>query len=165
MSDMLRAFFTGVEDFAKKMKEHSIASTDQSSETKELVKKVEGLTERVDKLLNLFESKLGTAIEVSPVKGKRMMDIKKRIHDIIEKHPKGIRPPQIARILGTKVQNLYPHLKAAVTNKTIIKDKTGTYSPVKSQEKPPVKSQEKPPVKSREKPPAKLKGKTSRKKK
>ena len=149
MSDMLRAFFTGVEDFAKKMKEHSIASTDQSSETKELVKKVEGLTERVDKLLNLFESKLGTAIEVSPVKGKRMMDIKKRIHDIIEKHPKGIRPPQIARILSTKVQNLYPHLKAAVINKTIIKDKTGTYSPVKSQEKPP----------------AKLKGKTSRKKK
>jgi hypothetical protein len=157
MSDMLKAFFTGVEDFAKKMKEHSIATTSHSSETKELVKKVEGLTERVDKLLNLFESKLGTAIEVSPVKGKRMMDIKRRIHDIIEKHPKGIRPPQIARILSTKVQNLYPHLKAAVINKTIIKDKTGTYSPVKPQGKPPVKSQEKPP--------AKLKGKTSRKKK
>jgi len=149
MSDMLRAFFTGVEDFAKKMKEHSIASTAQSSETKELAKKVVGLTERVDKLLNLFESKLGMAIEVSPVKGKRMMDVKKRIHDIIEKHPKGVRPPQIARILGTKVQNLYPHLKAAVTNKTIIKAKTGTYLPVKSQEKPP----------------AKLKGKTSKKEK
>lgn len=149
MSDMLRAFFTGVEDFAKKMKEHSIASNAQSSETKELAKKVVVLTERVDKLLNLCESKLETAIEASPVKGKRMMDVKKRIHDIIEKHTKGVRPPQIARILGTKVQNLYPHLKAAVTNKTIIKDKTGTYLPVKSQEKPP----------------AKLKRKTSKKKK
>ncbi len=139
MSDMMRAFFTGVEDFAKKMKEHSIASSGESSEYKELVKRVIILTERTDKLLNLLESKLGTAIEVSPVKGKRMMDIKKRIHDIITKSPKGVRPPQIARTLGTKVQNLYPHLKAAVTQQTIIKSKTGSYFPAKQKENKPVK--------------------------
>ena len=139
MSDMMRAFFTGVEDFAKKMKEHSIASSGESAEYKELVKRVIILTEKTDKLLNLLESKLGTAIEVSPVKGKRMMDIKKRIHDIITKNPKGIRPPQIARTLGTKVQNLYPHLKAAVIQKTITKSKTGSYFPVKQKEKKPVK--------------------------
>ena len=131
MSDMLKAFFTGIEDFAKKMKEHSIASNEQSLENKELIIKVVKLTERVDKLLNLIEVKLGTAIQVTPEKSKRMMNIKKRILDIINENPKGIRPPQIARALETKVQNLYPHLKMAVTNKTIIKDKTGNYFPVK----------------------------------
>ncbi|MBN2288693.1 MAG: hypothetical protein JXQ83_05125 [Candidatus Glassbacteria bacterium] len=141
MSDMLKAFFTGVEDFAKKMKEHSLESSEQSSGSQELVKKVALLTDRVDKLLNLLEGKLGTAIKVAPVKGKRMMDIKKRIDDIIAENPKGIRPPQIAKTLGTKVQNLYPHLKAAVSNKRIIKDKTGTYFPLKPKEKKPEKTQ------------------------
>jgi hypothetical protein len=131
MSDMLNAFFTGVEDFAKKMKEHSIASDEQTLKNKELTENVVKLTERVDKLLNLIEGNLGTAIQVAPEKSKRMMNIKKRILDIINENPKGVRPPQIARALGTKVQNLYPHLKTAVTNNTIKKDETGTYFPAK----------------------------------
>ena len=135
MSDMFKAFFSGIEDFAKKMKEHSMVSSAQSTENKELLIQVVGLTERVDKLLNILESQLGKAIEVSPVKSKRMMDVKKRIHDIINDNPDGIRPPQIARILGTKVQNLYPHLKTAVLNKPILKDKDGNYFPVKPKEK------------------------------
>ena len=136
MSDMLNTFFSGMEDFAKKMKEQTATSAEHSSDTKEILKRVSALTERVDRLLDLLESKLGTAIQVTPVKSKRMMDIKKRIQDVINDNPKGIRPPRIARILETKVQNLYPHLKAAVLNKTIIKDKTGTYLPAKPAPKP-----------------------------
>jgi len=135
MSDMLKAFFSGIEDFAKKMKEYSVVSSALSSENKELRIQIIGLSERVDKLLNILESCLGTTIEVFPAKRKRMMDVKKRIHDIIKNNPDGIRPPEIARSLGTRVQNLYPHFKAAMLSKSIFKDKAGNYFPVQPEEK------------------------------
>ena len=131
MSDFLQVFLSGVEEFARTMKEHTSASEEQSANQKELIKKVKTLTEKVDILVKILEEQLGTNIQVAPAKGKRMMDIKKRIHDVIAKHLEGIRPPQMARIIGTRVQNLYPHLKAAVQNKTIHKDETGTYFIIK----------------------------------
>jgi len=130
MSELLHVFFTGVEEFARTMKEHTIIG-EQSPSQKELDMKVAKLTESVEKLVNIIEEKLGTSIQITPDKGKRMMDIKKRINDVVKQHPKGIRPPQIARIIGTRVQNLYPHLKDAVQNKTIHKDDTGTYFMIK----------------------------------
>ncbi|MEA1996095.1 MAG: hypothetical protein U9N45_00570 [Gemmatimonadota bacterium] len=132
MSDLMKVFFSGVEEFAKTMQEHSISSTGNAPGNSELIKKVTALTERVEKLLFILEEKLGTAIEVKPAKGKRMMDIKKRIHDIIRKHPEGVRPPQLARILDTKVQNLYPHLKQSVQKKQIIKSPDGSYCPARA---------------------------------
>jgi len=131
MSDFLQVFLTGVEEFARTMKEQTSASEEQSASQKELIEKMKSLTEKVDRLVKILDEQLGTNIQVAPAKGKRMMDIKKRIHDIITQHPKGIRPPQIALTIGTRVQNLYPHLKAAVQNKTIHKDKTGTYFMIK----------------------------------
>lgn len=131
MSDFLQVFLSGVEEFARTMKEHTSANEEQSANQKELIKKVESLTEKVDLLVKILEEQLGTNIQVAPAKGKRMMDIKKRIHDVLAKHLEGIRPPQMARIIGTRVQNLYPHLKAAVQSKTIHKDETGTYFRIK----------------------------------
>ena len=132
MSDFLQVFLTGVEEFAKTMKEHTSASEQQSASEKELIEKVKDLTEKVDRLVTILEEELGTNIQVAPAKGKRMMDIKKRINDVITEHPEGIRPPQIAGIIGTRVQNLYSHLKAAVQNKKIHKDETGTYFMIKA---------------------------------
>ena len=132
MADLLQVFLTGVEEVARTMKEHTTASAEQSSSQKELIEKVGNLTEKVDRLVNMLDEELGTNIQIAPAKGKRMMDIKKRIHDVIEQQPEGIRPPQIARIIGTRVQNLYPHLKTAVLNKTIIKNESGTYSLIKA---------------------------------
>ena len=131
MSDFLQVFLTGVEEFAKTMKEHTSASVEQSASEKELIEKVKDLTERADRLVKILEEELGSNIQVAPAKGKRMMDVKKRIHDVITEHPEGVRPPQIARIIGTRVQNLYPHLKAAVQNKKIHKDETGNYFLIK----------------------------------
>jgi len=131
MSDFLQVFLTGVEEFAKTMKEHTSASEQQSTSEKELIEKVKDLTEKVDRLVKILEEELGSNIQVAPAKGKRMMDIKKRINDVITEHPEGIRPPQIARIIGTRVQNLYPHLKTAMQNKKIHKNGTGTYFLVK----------------------------------
>jgi len=131
MANLMKVFFAGVEDFARMMKEHSEETSGQTAAERELIKKVEVLTSRVEKLINVLENKAGKEVEVSPVKSKRMMDIKKRIRRIIEQHPEGIRPPQIARILGTKVQNLYPHLKAEVQNNSIHKDSSGVYFPIK----------------------------------
>ncbi len=131
MADFLQVFLSGVEEFARTMKEHTSANEEQSANQKELTKKVESLTEKVDMLVKILEEQLGTNIQVAPAKGKRMMDIKKRIQDVLAKHLEGIRPPQMARIIGTRVQNLYPHLKAAVQSKTIHKDETGTYFRIK----------------------------------
>jgi len=131
MSDLLQVFLTGVEEFARTMKEHTSASIEQSAHQKEIIQKVKELTEKVDRLVKILEEELGRNIQLTPAKGKRMMDIKKRIHDVIARHPEGIRPPQIARIIDTRVQNLYPHLKAAVLNKKIHKDETGTYFLIK----------------------------------
>ena len=133
MADLLQVFLTGVEEVARTMKEHTAASAVQHTSQKELIEKVDNLTERMDRMLNMLEDELGSSIQITSAKGKRMMDIKKRIYDVIEQHPEGIRPPQIARIIGTRVQNLYPHLKAAVLTKTILKTKSGTYSPIKVQ--------------------------------
>lgn len=132
MSDFLQVFLTGVEEFAKTMKEHTSVSEEQSTSQKELVEDVKILTDKVDKLVQILEEQLGMNLKVTPVRGKRMMDIKKRIHDVIEQHPEGIRPPHIAQIIDTRVQNLYPHLKAAVQNQTIHKDETGIYFLVKA---------------------------------
>ncbi|HUU28192.1 MAG TPA: hypothetical protein VM123_10305 [archaeon] len=132
MSDVMRVFFTGVEEFAKTMKEQASLSMGKNFCNQELIDKITALTEKVEQLVNLLEGKLGTTVAITPVKGKRMMDIKKRIHDIVEQHPEGIRPPQLARILGTKVQNLYPHLKQAVIKETIVKNSAGAYYPAQS---------------------------------
>ena len=128
MSDLLQVFLSGVEDMAKSMKIHAADIEKKSTGETELVEKVDQLTARVEKLIDLLEEKLGTAIKVQPAKGKRMMDIKQRINEIIAQHPDGIRPPKLARIIGTKVQNLYPHLKAAVQKNSLQKDSGGTYS-------------------------------------
>ncbi|OGF98048.1 MAG: hypothetical protein A2Z86_04830 [Candidatus Glassbacteria bacterium GWA2_58_10] len=138
MSDLLQVFLSGVEDMAKSMKIHAADIEKKTGSESELVEKVEALTARVEKLIGLLEEKLGTAIKVQPAKGKRMMDIKQRINEIIAQHPEGIRPPQLARIIGTKVQNLYPHLKAAVQNGTLLKDSSGSYliGPAKEKTRP-----------------------------
>ena len=139
MSDLLQVFLSGVEDMAKSMKIHAADIEKKSTGETELAAKVDRLTARVEKLIDLLEEKLGTAIKVQPAKGKRMMDIKQRINEIIAQHPDGIRPPQLARIIGTKVQNLYPHLKAAVQKNSLQKDSGGTYSiakPGKEKAKP-----------------------------
>ena len=138
MSDLLQVFLSGVEDMAKSMKIHAADIEKKTGSESELVEKVEALTARVEKLIGLLEEKLGTAIKVQPAKGKRMMDIKQRINEIIAQHPEGIRPPQLARIIGTKVQNLYPHLKAAVQNGTLLKDSSGSYliGPAKEKARP-----------------------------
>jgi hypothetical protein len=129
MSDILKGFFTGMEEFARTMREHASLAAEKSSATQELIDKVNDLTARVDKLVSLLENKLGATIEVTPVKGKRMMDIKQRILEAVSKHPEGVRPPLLARMLNTKVQNLYPHLKEAVNGKNLRRDESGTYFP------------------------------------
>ena len=135
MSDILKGFFTGMEEFARTMHAHVAISEQTGDSQKELIAKVEALTERIEKLLSLLEGKIGGGIDITPAKGKRMMDIKERILEQVRKNPDGIRPPQLARSLGTKVQNLYPHLKSAVANNHIRKDLKGTYYPLSSPEK------------------------------
>lgn len=135
MSEFMRVLLNGVEEFAKSVKEQTEAAEQQHNTQKELIARVERLTDRVDKLLELFEENMRGGTLPGMGGGKRMMDIKQRIKDVIDEHPEGIRPPKIARILGTKVQNLYPHLKAEVGQKIIIKDKSGTYFPAGEQKK------------------------------
>lgn len=130
MSDILKGFFTGMEEFARTMHDHVAISEQNGDSQKELITKVEVLTERIEKLLNLLEGKIGSGIEITPAKGKRMMDIKEKILEKVRQNPDGIRPPQLARHLGTKVQNLYPHLKTAVSNNYIRKDAKGVYYPL-----------------------------------
>ena len=130
MSDMMKIFFTGIEEFAKTMKDYASTSASGTAGNNEMINKVTALTERVERLVNILEEKLGTTINISPAKGKRMMDIKKRIVELIEQHPEGIRPPQLARLLETKVQNLYPHLKQTLQQKIIMKNEKGSYFPV-----------------------------------
>ncbi len=132
MSDMMKVFFTGIEEFAKTMKNYESSSASGIAVNEELINKVTALTGRVERLVSILEEKLGTTINISSAKGKRMMDIKKRIVELIEQHPEGIRPPQLARLLGTKVQNLYPHLKQILQQKIIMKDEKGSYFPVSS---------------------------------
>lgn len=129
MSDILKGVFTGMEEFARTMREHTVVGENISSSQKELIQRVNHLADRLEKLLGILEEKLGPAIEITPAKHRRMMDIKRRIVDNVHQHPDGIRPPQLARILGTKVQNLYPHLKAAVVNDILVKDESGAYFP------------------------------------
>ena len=129
MSDILKGFFVGMEEFAKTMREHAVVQESKSTGQKELMEKVTQLIDRVDRLSSLLEERLGTGFEINPPKSKRMMDVKKRVVEQVGLHSDGIRPPELAKILGTKVQNLYPHLKSAVKNKTIRKDENGTYFP------------------------------------
>jgi hypothetical protein len=130
MSDLIKIFLSEVEEIAHSMKECAEFSGDYKSGYSKLDEKLDRLTERIDKLLALFEDQLGNPIQIKLNKGKRMKDIKKRIQNVIDQHPGGIRPPQIARIIGTKVQNLYPHLKFKVELGEIEKDRSGIYSPI-----------------------------------
>ncbi|MBW7995061.1 MAG: hypothetical protein FVQ81_00530 [Candidatus Glassbacteria bacterium] len=127
MNDMMTIFLAGVEDIVKNMKELAGAYKGNLPTESSLERKIDSLTERVDKLAELLEGKFDEGRQ----RGKRMMDIKKRIHNVIKQHPGGIRPPRIAQIIGTRVQNLYPHLKAAVEKKQIVKDTSGAYKPAK----------------------------------
>jgi len=127
MSDILKGFFTGMEEFAKTMRDHVNISEQTGGSQRELIEKVSALTDRVSQLLDLLENKIGTAIEITPAKGKRMMDIKEKILEKVQQSQNGIRPPQLARQLGTKVQNLYPHLKSAVASGSLRRDNSGVY--------------------------------------
>jgi len=130
MSDLIKVFLSGVEEVARNMKDCAESGAEYKSGYSKLDEKLDRLTERIDRLLALFDDQLGSPIQVGVNKSKRMKDIKKRIQNVIDQHPGGIHPPQIARIIGTKVQNLYPHLKAKVELGEIAKDKSGTYSPI-----------------------------------
>ncbi len=129
MSDAFKVFFAGIEEFARSMKEQSSLGLDRGVGQKELGERIESLIERVERMVTILEEKLGTMVDIAPVKGKRMMDIKQRIVEEVGKHPEGIRPPQMARTLSTKVQNLYPHLKQNVQQKLLVKDDSGAYFP------------------------------------
>ena len=128
MKDAMTILLSGVENIAKNMKEYIKTKPAINGKYDELEYKIERLTDRVDRLVELMERRLGEPLDAVKPRSKRMMDIKQRIHDVIAKHPEGIRPPQIAQVIGTRVQNLYPHLKAAIGKKQLLKDKTGTYS-------------------------------------
>ena len=127
MKDAMTILLSGVENIAKNMKEYLKTKPADSGKYSDLGNKIEKLTERVDRLVELMERRLGEPLDAVKPRSKRMMDIKQRIHDVIAKYPDGIRPPQIAQIIGTRVQNLYPHLKAAVENKRLQKNESGTY--------------------------------------
>ena len=94
MSDAFKVFFAGIEEFARSMKEQTSLGLDRGVGQKELAERIETLIERVDRMVTILEEKLGTMVDIAPVKGKRMMDIKQRIVEEVEKHPEGIRPPQ-----------------------------------------------------------------------
>ena len=128
MKDMMTILLAGIEDVAKNMKEYVRTNPVGNHKYSELEQKIEKLTERVDRLVDLMEHKLGKNLAAEKQRGKRMMDIKQRINDVIAKYPDGIRPPQIAQIIGTRVQNLYPHLKSAVEGKLLRKNDSGAYT-------------------------------------
>jgi hypothetical protein len=130
MTDMMTIFLAGVEEIAKNMKEHANSNPAKLSHDKDLEQKVEKLSAKVDKLMGMLEGKLEDGLNTDIVRSKRMMDIKQRISTVIREHPEGIRPPQIAKIIGTRVQNLYPHLKYAVQQNQIVKDESGMYLPL-----------------------------------
>ena len=129
---MMTIFLSGVEEIAKNMKEHANSNPANLAINKGLEQRVEELSAKVERLLGLLDGKLEDGLTADKARSKRMMDIKQRISDVISEHPEGIRPPQVAKIIGTRVQNLYPHLKYAVQQKQIIKDKSGMYLPLES---------------------------------
>lgn len=129
MSDMMTILLAGVEEIAKNMKEQAKSNPATLTRDRNLEQKVEELAIKVDRLLYLLNGKLGDWLATAKPQKKRMMDIKQRIGNIIRQHPEGIKPPQIAKIIGTRVQNLYPHLKHALQHKQIVKDKSGMYFP------------------------------------
>ena len=129
MSDMTTILLAGVEEIAKNMKEQAKSNPTTLARDRNLEQKVDELAGKVDRLLYLLNGKLGDWLATAKPQSKRMMDIKQRIDNIIRQHPEGIKPPQIAKILGTRVQNLYPHLKYAVQHKQIVKNKSGMYLP------------------------------------
>ena len=129
MSDLMKVFISGVEEMARNLKEYMDKGGEFKSGSAELTEKIDRLTERIDKLLATFEGQIGSVLQARPHKGRRMMDIKKRMQDVIDHPPAGIRPPQIARIIGTKVQNLYPHLKSKVELGEVKKDGKSIYFP------------------------------------
>lgn len=133
--DMMSIFLAGVEEIAKNMKEQTRTSQGNIPHGNDLERKIDLLAERIEKLLELLDGSLTQQLAEGKPRGKRMMDIKKRIGDVIKAHPEGIRPPQIAQIIGTRVQNLYPHLKEGVEKKQINKDASGVYSPVTGRKK------------------------------
>ncbi len=132
MNEMMTIFLAGVEGIAKNMKEHANSSPANQTQDKALERKVEELSGKVDRLLSLLDDNSADRLAEDKPHSRRMMDIKQRIGDVIREHPEGIKPPLIAKIIGTKVQNLYPHLKYAVQQKQIIKDDTGMYRPLES---------------------------------
>ncbi len=132
MTDMMTIFLAGVEEIAKNMKEHANSYPVNCINNKDLEQKVEDLSAKVERLLSLLDGKLEDGLAADKARSKRMMDIKQRIRDVISEHPEGVRPPQMAKIIGTRVQNLYPHLKYAVQQNQIIKEKTGMYLPLES---------------------------------
>ncbi len=129
MSDMMTILLAGVEEIAKNMKGQAESNPGNLARDRNLEQKVDELAGKVDRLLYLLNGKLGDWLATAKPQSKRMMDIKQRIGNIIRQHPEGIKPPQIAKILGTRVQNLYPHLKYAVQHKQIVKNKSGMYLP------------------------------------
>jgi len=127
MQEMMTILLDGVENIAKNMKEFIGANPAGIGKFKDLEQRVEKLAVRMDKLTELLETRTSETTSDKP-RGRRMMDIKQRIHDVIARYPDGIRPPQIAQIIGTKVQNLYPHLKTAIEKKQLRKTDSGTYA-------------------------------------
>lgn len=131
MSELTKVFFASIEEFARTMKAHT-ESTEINSDNSEVIRKLDLITDKLDIIISKIDEKFDCSALSSNDRGKRMMDIKQRIQEVVEKHPGGVRPPKIAKLLGTKVQNLYPHLKFAVSNNKLEKDNTGCYFPVKS---------------------------------
>ena len=127
MNEITTILLAGVENIAKNMKDYVSANPVNFGHDEEIERKIDRLTERVDRLIELIECRLGEQMASEKPRYKRMMDIKQRINDVIAKYPDGIRPPQIAQIIGTRVQNLYPHLKAAVESKQLKKNDSGAY--------------------------------------
>ena len=129
MSELTKVFFASIEEFAKTMKTHT-ESTEINSDNSDVIKKLDIITEKLDVIISKIDEKFDNNSFGANERGKRMMDIKQRIQEVVEKHPEGIRPPKIAKLLGTKVQNLYPHLKYAISNDKLEKDNTGCYFPM-----------------------------------
>ena len=132
MSELTKVFFASIEEFARTMKTHTESTLDFNSDNSEVIKKLDRISEKLDIIISKIDEKFDSSTLSNNDRGKRMMDIKQRIQEVVEKHSDGIRPPKIAKLLGTKVQNLYPHLKFAVSNNKLEKDNTGCYFPVKS---------------------------------
>lgn len=131
MPDMLQIFLAGVEDIARNMKAHADSHVRTAEQDSRLEEKIDRLSRQVEQLTSLVQANLeGSELRPSG-RGRRMMDIKQRIWRVIDEHPEGIRPPEMARIIGTRVQNLYPHLKESVSRGLIHKDESGSYFPLK----------------------------------